>query len=367
MKATRITLVGFGLLAGSIAIAIKSASQHIAVRAVSSKGTLQKAKELSLADDFFEYGDVQNWLPNSDLILLCGPIKHILFTADVLKSNAGLLNGKMAVVSDIGSTKELICEKGFALPEPFVFVGGHPMAGSEKSGIENSDPSIFENAYWLYCLPETIKELPESLNELLSLLGSHPVQISPQEHDFAMAWLSHAPQLISTSMATGLSLSIIEKLMHLAGRGFRDMTRIAGSSWSMWKDILETNRQNAAEALAGYAEKILEIKNALSGEQFDKLEDNFLRGNKTRYDLERGKNLAYPLYEVIAQIPDKPGSILEALNPLAEKNINIRDIELMKVREGIGGTLLLAFKTENEAKTAIELLEDKGIYAKRRV
>lgn len=363
MKAARITLVGFGLLAGSIAVAVKSAGPHIAVRAVSSKNTLQKAKDLSMADEFFEYEDVQNWLPNSDLILLCGPIKHILSTVEVLKNNAKLLNGKMAVASDIGSTKELICERGFALPEPFVFVGGHPMAGSEKSGIENSDSSIFENTYWLYCLPDKIKELPESLKELLSFLGSHPVQISPQEHDVAMAWLSHAPQLISTSMAAG----IVEKHLHLAGRGFRDMTRIAGSSWNMWKDILETNRQNATKALATYAEKILEIKNDLSAEQFGKLEANFLRGNKTRYDLERGKHLAYPLYEVIAQIPDKPGSILEALNPLAEKNINIRDIELMKVREGIGGTLLLAFKTESDAKTAIELLEDKGIYAKRRV
>jgi len=130
---------------------------------------------------------------------------------------------------------------------------------------------------------------------------------------------------------------------------------------------LETNKQNASEALTAYAEKILEIKNALSSGHFEKLEDNFLRGNKTRTDLERGKNLAYPFYEVIAQIPDKPGSILEALNPLAEKGINIRDIELIKVREGIGGTLLLAFKTETDAKTAIELLEDKGIYAKRRV
>jgi prephenate dehydrogenase len=367
MKATRITLVGFGLLAGSIAVAVKSAGLHIAIRAVSSKETLQKAKELSMADEFFEYGDVQNWLPNSDLILLCSPIKHILSIVEVLKNNVELLNGKVSVVSDIGSTKELICEKGFALPEPFVFVGGHPMAGSEKRSIENSDSSIFENAYWLYCLPDKIKELPESLNELLFFLGSYPVQISPQEHDAAMAWLSHAPQLISTSMAVGVFLNIMENHLHLAGRGFRDMTRIAGSSWSMWKDILETNKQNATEALTAYAEKILEVRNSLSDGQFSKLEDDFLRGNETRYNLERGKNLAYPFHEIIAQIPDKPGSILEALSPLAKKNINVRDIELMKVREGIGGILLLAFKTENDAKTAIEILEDKGIYAKRRV
>jgi prephenate dehydrogenase len=318
-----------------------------------------------MADEFFEYGDVQNWLPDSDLILLCGPIKHILTIIEVLKNNAGLLD-REAVVSDIGSTKEQICSMGFALPEPFVFVGGHPMSGSEKHGSEYSDPSIFENAYWLYCLPKNLTELPEILNELLIFLGSRPIRISPDEHDFAMAWLSHAPQLVSTSIAAGISQNTAKNYLHLAGRGFRDMTRIAGSSWGMWKDILETNRKNITEALGTYAEKALEIKKELASEQFGELEAHFLRGNQTRSNLETGKNYAYPLYEVVAHIPDESGSILKTLGPIAEKNINIRDIELMKVREGVGGTLLLAFKAESDADSAIEILENNGIYARKR-
>jgi prephenate dehydrogenase len=366
LKLKRITLVGFGLLAGSVAVALRQAELQIAVRAVSSKGTLQKAKELSMADDFFEYDDVQNWLPDSGLILLCSPIKHILTVIDVLKKNAGLLKGEV-VVSDIGSTKEQICSKGFALPAPFVFVGGHPMAGSEKSGIENSDPSIFENAYWLYCLPENLAELPESLNELLCFLGSRPVQISPVGHDFAMAWLSHAPQLLSTSIAAGISPDVVKNHLHLSGRGFRDMTRIAGSPWGMWKDILETNKKNITKALETYAETVLEIKEKIAAERLGELEDDFLRGNQTRHHLETGKNYAYPLYEIVAHIPDKPGSILKALSPIMEKNINIRDIELMKVREGIGGTLLLAFKAEGDANNAIKILESNGINARKRI
>ncbi len=361
----RITLVGFGLLAGSVATAVRQAGQRITIRAVSSKGTLQKARELSMADELFEYEDVQNWLPNSDLILLCSPIKHILTIIEVLKNNAGLLRSEV-VVSDFGSTKEQICRMGFALPPPFVFVGGHPMAGSEKRGIEHSDPSIFENAYWLYCLPKNLTKLPEILNELLFFLGSRPMQISPEEHDFAMAWLSHAPQLLSTSIAAGISQNTAKNHLHLAGRGFRDMTRIAGSSWGMWKDILETNKKNITEALETYAEKMSEIKRELSTEQLGALEDNFLRGNQTRCNLETRKNYAYPLHEVVAHIPDEPGSILRALGPIAEKNINIRDIELMKVREGVGGTLLLAFKAESDADNAIEILEDNGIYARKR-
>lgn len=356
-----VTLVGFGLLAGSVAAALREELPAV-IRAVSSRETLQKARELSMADEFFEYADIQNWLPNSDLILLCGPIKHILSTIEILKSNAGLLNGEV-VVSDIGSTKEQICKNGFALPKPFVFVGGHPMAGSEKRGIEHSDPSIFENAYWLYCLPENLSELPEPLNELLTFLGSRPVRIAPDEHDFTMAWLSHAPQLLSTSIAAGLFPGVAKNHLHLAGRGFRDMTRIAGSSWGMWKDILETNRENVSEALGTYAEKALEIKSELTAENFGELENNFLQGNQMRKHLETGKNYAYPLYEIVAHISDEPGSILKTLNPLAEKNINIRDIELMKVREGVGGTLLLAFKAESDANDAVKILESRGISA----
>ncbi len=357
----RITLVGFGLLAGSVAAALRE-EQPTVIRAVSSKETLQKAKELSMANEFFEYADIQNWLPNSDLILLCGPIKHILSTIEILKNNANLLSNEV-IVSDIGSTKEQICKSGFALPKPFVFVGGHPMAGSEKRGIEHSDSSIFENAYWLYCLPKNLNVLPQTLNELLTFLGSRPVCIAPEEHDFAMAWLSHAPQLLSTSIAAGISPDVAKNHLHLAGRGFRDMTRIAGSSWGMWKDILETNKKNVKEALETYAEKALEIKNELAAENFSELENNFLHGNETRQHLATGKNYAYPLHEIVVHIPDESGSILKTLNPLAEKNINIRDIELMKVREGIGGTLLLAFKAESDASDAIKILESRGISA----
>jgi len=361
----RIVLVGFGLLAGSVASAIRQANLKTTIRAVSSKETIAKAKELSLADEFFEYGEVEKWLPGSNLILLCGPIKHILSTIEVLKNNASLLNEEV-IVSDIGSTKEQICSAGFALGSPFVFVGGHPMAGSEKRGIGHSDHSIFENAYWLYCLPKNLRELPKPLSELLDFLGSRPVQISPQEHDFAMSWLSHAPQLLSTSMAAGISQDIAKNHLHLAGRGFRDMTRIAGSSWGMWKDILETNKKNVECALETYAKKALEIKSELNSGQFGELENNFLQGNKIRHNLQAGKNYAYPLHEIVVRIPDESGSILKALNPLAEKNINIRDIELMKVREGIGGTLLLAFKAESDANNAIKILEEKGIYATSR-
>ena len=357
----RITLVGFGLLASSIAAAVKQAKLALTIRAVSSKQTLEKAKELQLADEFFEYGE--DWLNDSDLVFLCSPIKHIISTINKISSLK--MPEKQIVITDIGSTKEEICKAGFALPAQFIFVGGHPMAGSEKRGVEHNDPSIFENAYWLYCTKEE-QEMPKILADLLLFLGARLVSISPEEHDYAMAWLSHAPQLLSTSIAAGISEDVAEKSLHLAGRGFRDMTRIAASSWGMWKDILQTNKMNVVYALNGYSKKALEIKDELNAELFGELEDNFLHGNETLHHLATGKNYAYPVFEIIAKIPDEPGSILKALNPLAEKNINLRDIELMKVREGIGGTLLLAFKSESEAAAAVKILEENGIHAASR-
>ncbi|MDR0517188.1 MAG: prephenate dehydrogenase/arogenate dehydrogenase family protein [Fibromonadaceae bacterium] len=358
----RITLVGFGLLAGSIAAAVKQAKLQHTLRAVSSRKTLQKAHELKAADEFFEYNDVKNWLPDSDIIFLCSPIKHILTQIDALKKNANLVS-KSTIVSDIGSTKEEICAAGFELPAPFCFVGGHPMAGSEKHSFEHSDPSIFENACWLYCLPENLTELPKPLAEVLHFLGSKPAQISPHEHDFAMAWLSHAPQLLSTSIAAGVSPIVAENYLHLAGKGFKDMTRIAASSWDMWKDILESNKENVYNALHSYINAANDIKDFLKAMLDKQIENEFLKGNKIRHSLEAEKNYDYPLYKIVVHIPDEPDSILKALQPFAMQNINIRDIELMKVREGIGGTLLLAFKAKKDRDKAIDILKKIGVKA----
>ena len=168
----RIALVGFGLLAGSIASALKQAKRPTVIRAVSSPATLARARELELADEFFEYAQVEEWSRDCDLILLCGPILHILKTIDALahvswvkelngaagKDCAAKLNGAACLVSDIGSTKVEICKAGVKLPAPFKFVGSHPMAGSEKRTCEFNDPAIFENAYWFVCPPEGTAE-----------------------------------------------------------------------------------------------------------------------------------------------------------------------------------------------------------------
>lgn len=370
MKMQRITLVGFGLLAGSIAAALKQAGSSVRIRAVSSPATLQRAQEMGIADETYGYDEIAQWLPGSDVVLLCSPILHILSTLETLAAHADLCTGPV-LVSDIGSTKRAICEAGARLPAPFLFVGGHPMAGSEKRSAEFNDPALFENAYWLLCPPAgTAETLYAPLTELLEFLGAHPVVLAPADHDRVMAWVSHMPQMVSSALAGSLSPWVREQgYQHLAGRGFRDMTRIAASAWSVWRDILLTNSNEISAALEGFAASALAARDAVAALPANEnaAQALFLKGNEVRASLsEPGKNYAHIFHEVVVQIPDEPGTIAKVVQPVSAAGLNIRDIELMKVREGIGGTLLLAFKTDSEAQESVHILATAGFTARQR-
>ncbi len=401
----RIALVGFGLLAGSIASALKQAKRPTVIRAVSSPTTLKRARELELADEFFEYAQVEEWSRDCDLILLCGPILHILKTIDALSQvewakeaalSNGASNGAACLVSDIGSTKVEICRAGSKLPAPFKFVGSHPMAGSEKRTCEYNDPAIFENAYWFVCPPEgTAESVYAPLLELVKFLGASAVVFPPEHHDRTMAWVSHMPQMLSSTLAASIPDRLLShNYQHYAGRAFRDMTRIAASGWAMWHDIAVTNRDETVRALTEVRDGVnttieamqkLDVvkdgrpaggsfdatRGSVAGgkcaDRSDSLEEIFKAGNEGRASLfAPGRNAAAAFFEITVPLKDKPGALLSVLQPLAEEGLNIRDIELMKVRENVAGTLLIAFKTEDEAARAVKLLRYLGYEVKER-
>ena len=382
----RITMVGFGLLASSVAAAIKQAKLPTIIRAVSSPSTLKRAKELELADEFYQYDQTEEWAKDSDLILLCAPIVHILKMIDALGrvswAGSEVAAGREILVSDIGSTKVEICKAGMRLPAPFRFVGSHPMAGSEKRTCEYNDPAIFENAYWFVCPPEGTEEsVYAPLLEMIRFVGASPVVFPPEHHDRTMAWVSHMPQMLSSTLAGNLPERLLaHNYQHFAGRAFRDMTRIAASGWGMWHDIAVTNRDETTRALCEVRDGLDRTIAAMEGlnvvkdgkpasgnfendeqsvvaDNSQALADIFKAGNEGRASLfAPGRNTA-SFFEITVQLKDKPGALLSVMQPLAEEGINIRDIELMKVRENVAGTLLLAFKTEEEAARAVKTLQ----------
>ena len=255
------------------------------------------------------------------------------------------------------------------------------MAGSEKRTLEYNDPSIFENAYWFVCPPEGVEEADyKSLLDLISFVGANAVVFPPEHHDRTMAWVSHMPQMLASTLAASMPERLVKpSYQHYAGRAFRDMTRIAASGWNMWHDIAVTNRDQTVLALREVREGLDKTIKAMdhlqvvsdgkpaADDRAGELESVFKAGNEGRASLfEKGRNAAAAFSEITVPLKDVPGALLQVLSPLAQNNLNIRDIELMKVRENIAGTLLLAFKTPEEARRAVQILKLLGYDVKER-
>jgi len=367
-----IVIIGLGLLGSSLAeIFTKTSRLNCKVTGVSSPGSVEKALEKGLIEQGYHYDDIEQWLSDADLILLCTPIEHIV--NQIKKIAQFFPAGQKTILSDVGSTKEIICDTARdTLPEGAEFIGGHPMAGSEKRGLEAGDERLFENAYWILT-PDPGQSVPPFLEQAIRETGSTMVLMNPKEHDDTMAYLSHAPQLVATALAANIhdEYKVSPKNIHLAGRGFRDSTRIAASSFSVWKDIFATNPIAIGRALKDFAQVVDQIRSSFKTMQetgnVSDLQKIFETGAETRMKLSvPGKSFLQGLSEVVVQIDDRPGMILLVVRPLSEAGINVMDIELMKVREGVDGTLLLAFKNQDQARAAIEVLEQEGLNARMR-
>ena len=366
-----VVIVGLGLLGSSIALNLKKNKERFQVFGVSSLRTTIAAENQNLVDKTFVYDNFQ-WASSADVVILCTPIKHILSFLEKLSKQPGLKPN--LILSDVGSTKQQICDVGQKLfPQTQglspIFVGGHPMAGSEKSGIDAQEATLFENTFWLVTPPEGIEVSRfENLSAIVECCGAREVILKIEDHDKIVAKLSHSPQIISSALAASIfeQKDMDLKNLELAGRGFRDMTRIAASSFPMWESIFDTNRKETILAIEQFQATLERFKKGL--EKLDSplegdFQDTFENGAELRSKVSTpGKGFSEGLFEMIVSLEDRPGMISQLVVPLSEENINIRDIELLKVREGVQGTLLLAFSTESEAQRAKSILEACDIH-----
>jgi len=224
--------------------------------------------------------DLELFLPKSSLVILATPVQAI---PDVLASMIPFLRPG-TVVTDVGSTKKQIMARARALlPQGVHFIGGHPMAGAESSGIESADPLLFSERVYMLCpFPDTP---PESLLMMISFVESlraQPITIDPDEHDRIMAAVSHVPQLV----AIALMRAALEQdashgmLARVAGRGFLDMTRLAASDYAMWKGILDSNGDAIRESMERFLASVHEIHNQLDQDRLASIWEE--AGNKRR-------------------------------------------------------------------------------------
>lgn len=360
-RAQTVVVVGLGLLGGSLALALKRRSPELRMVGVDHPDIQQEALLTGAID---EAPPLDVALPMGDVVVLALPIDVMLD----LMPRIGTLVRPDALVTDMGSVKEVVMRRARGFFRPGQFIGGHPMAGSEHTGFKHADGALFENAvYVLTPESQTPQAHIDRLSEILQPTGARFLVLDAYSHDRIAAFVSHLPQLLATTLTNTVAEADREQpgLLHLAAGGFRDMTRVASSSYGIWRSILAHNPTHIDEALAAMQDNLAVLRAQLHHGEYGAVGDCFVEAAQTRARIpQRTKGFLLPLYEVLVRCPDEPGILLRLVRAVAETGNNIKDIELLKIREGEAGTFRLAFALPEEARDAVHALQAAGFVAK---
>lgn len=359
MRKLKIGFIGLGLIGGSIAKAIKKAfPEHELIIYNRS----ESARTLSLSDGVADFvtDKVDKSFSECDYIFLCTPVEHNITYLDLLRD----IIKPDCIITDVGSVKgnihRAISEKNMEAN----FIGGHPMAGSEKTGYENSSALILENAYYVITPTDAVSK--ERINEFYTLVESMkamPVVINYEEHDYSVAAISHVPHLIASGLVNLVkdNDSTNETMKLLAAGGFKDITRIASSSPEMWQQICLENKDNIVKLLEKYIYSLEEIKAAIVESNPDYVYKLIEKSRDYRNSFEdRKSGLVSKSYRLYCDIEDESGAISSLATLLANKHISIKNIGIIHNREHQEGVLRIEFYTQEAVDNAVELLKKAG-------
>ncbi len=356
---SRIGIYSTGLLGASIGLSLKASRYSGTIIGFSSPESLAIALKSGAIDHGFSYDQLEEQAQHLDILFLCSPIKAIITTIGTL-SRCRLKNG--CIITDVGSTKREIVAAASALPSHVNFIGGHPMAGSEKSGPSAADPLLFQNAVYVLTTQHIVSE--DVLNDfslfLQKHLGCRTLQLEPAVHDSIVAATSHIPHLLAVLLVNHVRdmEQRVPGTLALTAGGFRDMTRIASTRFPMWKDIFETNLDEVLHQIDDCIAALHDIKHRLNNDTVGVLFDS---ANATRSKIApSNKGFSSQLYEICVVAPDEQGVIAKISSILAGQSINIKDMEVLKIREGETGTIRIAFENQTTATQAASLLSDHG-------
>ena len=279
----RISFVGLGLIGTSLMQALRKASgiagRHIELigydPGFSSDDVDCITGQLGL--DRFEPEHAR--LFDADVIVLCAPVMTNIALLEEVRRHAP----QGALVTDVSSTKKIIAEKAASLG--LDFIGMHPIAGREQQGYLAASPELLSGRLLIVCSGDNLPATGHAA-DLLGLLGSVgciPAAMSPEEHDEVYANISHLPQLISTMLMLHCRENIAS-----SGPGFASVSRLAGSSWPIWRDIVSTNSGNIADELDGYIARLTRLAAEVRGLKLDMLEEHFAEANRLYQSLQQG-------------------------------------------------------------------------------
>lgn len=354
----KIAIIGMGLIGGSLALALKHSgcSSRIIGNDIDKK-VIKEAVRIKAVD--FATTDIKEAVSDADLVIIAVSVGR--YTEVFQEISPFLKTGTL--VTDVGSVKGHVVELASRyLPRHVEFLGGHPMAGSEKDGIWAASPYLYENAY--YFLTPTNRSSNAALKKLKSivkLLGAYPIKIDALEHDKIVAQISHTPHLTAVMLVSLLKRSQGLSYLPFVGGGFRDTTRIASGNPALWKDILLLNKKEIINEVQCMQKMFKEFCELLESEKVQEI-FNILKQAKTIRDQipMRLKDGIPPIYEIIVTAADRPGILGELTQLLGIYKVNIKEIEILHSREYENGAIRLGFEFEEEEEKAAELLTKAG-------
>ena len=359
MSAFKIGFIGLGLIGGSIARALRASMPDIWITVYDiDKNTLALAANDGIANRTSSVIDAS--FSACDYIFLCAPVSGNAENLTTLKQYLS----PSCVLTDVGSVKSGIHERIRALGLDGQFIGGHPMAGSERYGYANSKARLLENAY--YILTPTPKTSPDQLKDyerLVVSMGAIPLVLDADQHDYVTAAISHLPHIIASSLVNLVRESDSEDgtMKMIAAGGFKDITRIASSSPDMWQQICLTNTDNIVRLLDHYIEALSAVRDKLNGQDARVLYDFFNNARMYRDSfIEASSGPIKTEYVLTVDITDQPGSIAAIASLLAADEVSIKNIGINHNRELAEGALRIEFYGIHAVEKASAILTGQG-------
>lgn len=260
LKDLRVAIIGMGLMGGSLAMALKPHVKSI-IAIDNNFQTLEKAKEQGLVIE--ATSNLASGIRRADLLVLSTPVNTIIDLLNQIPS----VKAEGCMIIDFGSTKRAICETMDQLPDRFDAIGGHPLCGKEVSGLEEAQADLFKKRSFVLCPGDrSTRQVALVAKQLIYAVGAFPVLLTPTEHDVIVSATSHLPYVVSTILFSHVSSQAKESHWDVSASGFKDTTRLAGSSSKMMLDILRSNRDQVIIQIAEYQRLLGGFKDILESQ-----------------------------------------------------------------------------------------------------
>ena len=357
MNHLELGFIGFGLIGGSIARALKKKKLDLTITVYTRRQNpdLEKGVQDGVIDQLIY--TIDGTFSQCDIIFLCAPVLKNLDFLSILKD----IIRPDCIITDVGSVKNNICQEARRIGLARQFIGGHPMAGSEKTGYANATDTLLENAYYLLTpMEENRPDDIELLKELVSYTNANCVVLSPEDHDRITAAISHVPHIIAVTLVNMVRNNDNEEenMKAFAAGGFKDITRIASSSPEMWQDICLANGDSINHILTYFQEQLQEFQNMIKDGSKQAINDEFRSAGDYRDSIPVKKSSVIArTYDIFVNIDDRAGAIATIATILSVNGISIKNIGIIHNREYMDGVLKLELYNEEDAGLASRLLE----------